>query len=434
MSSTKLTNDNEKLQTLDKIQKTAETSVSGVSSGVELDPDVANMLNLDQSLFDEYLIRNIKMRQSTPYYISFNSDSGKPDPYDVIKKDLKPGVTEKIYQEYYDNVITNDQCIIEYDFPLVSVKRILHVKQGGFSIRELCGVVARDFIDIYREQLWVPDATLQPKDLSVNTFFVFHEPITVPADPNLCVTRVTLGVEPRVILKLKDLTEQSKSKGSIKRMMKKITEIAQENALNAVQAPIIEVEPIMNPPLSLAALADSLPDEDEEEDELMTKIVNEVLPAVSESRPKKVNTNSVAENRLRLSEKIRGGASSNSGNGSSNESNRTSTESNQNESSESSSSDNIVVEDSPKKKKPAVKRSRASATKKTETKAPAKKRTKKDIAEESPVLVVPVVDSPVPVPVVVVATPSQAASGPVETQTVAPKKKAAAKRGAKKTE
>lgn len=259
----------------------------------ELNPQVADVLNLDQSLFDECLIRNIKLRHSTAYYVSFDTYTGKPDSYSDIKDKLKQHVTEQKYEEFYDNVITNDQCVIEYDFPLVSVKRVLHVKQGGFSIRELCGLVARDFADIYKEQLWVPGVTLKPGDLAVNTFFVFHEPITVPADPELCVTRVSLGIEPRVITKLKELTEQSKSKGSIKQMMKKITEIAQENALNAVQAPIIEVEPILDPPISLATLAETLPDEDEEPDELMNKIVNEILPSVrSSSNSQGQNANS----------------------------------------------------------------------------------------------------------------------------------------------
>jgi len=320
----------------------------------ELDPDIADMLNLDQSLFDEYLIRNIKMRQSTPYYVAFDCESGKPDAYETILRDLKPGITEKQFREYYDNVITNDQCVIEYDFPLVSIKRILHVKQGGFSIRELCGVVARDLADVYREQLWVPGVSLQPKDLYVNTFFVFHEPITVPADPNLCVTRISLGIEPKVITKLKELTEQSKSKGSIKLMMKKITEIAQENAMNAVQAPIIEVEPIMNPPQSLATLADSLPDEDEEHDEVMAKIVNEILPAVSNSRPKKTpNPNTVANNRLKLGKKFalpNTQNDSNSNNSFSNSNTMTTTS----ESDDGNNSNNsvIVVEaESPKKGK-----------------------------------------------------------------------------------
>jgi hypothetical protein len=269
----------------------------------ELDSNVADILNLDQALFDEYLIRNIKTRQSTSYYVIFDTETGRPEPYETVVKELKPGVTETQYTEFYDNVITNDQCVIEYDFPLVSVKRILHVKQGGFSIRELCGLISRDFADIYREQLWVPGVSLFPKDLSVNAFYVFHEPITVPADPNLCVTRIAIGVEPKVLTKLKEMTEQSKSKGTIKQMMKKITEIAQENAMNAVQAPIIEVEPIMNPPQSLATLAESLPDENEEEDELMNKIVNEILPAVANAKPKKTNQNSVANNRERTTVK-----------------------------------------------------------------------------------------------------------------------------------
>jgi hypothetical protein len=281
-----------------------ENAIKTTENGeFELDPEVANMLNLDQSLFDEYLIRNIKIRQSTAYYISFDAETGKPDSYSDIKKYLKPDVTEQQYDDFYDNVITNDQCVMEYDFPLVSIKRVLHVKQGGFSIRELCGLVARDFADIYKEEIWVPGVTLQPKDLAVNTFFVFHEPITVPANPELCVTRITLGIEPRVITKLKELTEKSKSKGSIKQMMKKITEIAQENALNAVQAPVIEVEPIMEAPQSLASLAETLPDEDEEPDDLMNKIVNEILPSVSSGIKRKDNPNSVANARLNLNKK-----------------------------------------------------------------------------------------------------------------------------------
>jgi hypothetical protein len=271
-------------------QLTAENAENAENVKPELDSDVADILNLDQALFDEYLIRNIKTRQSTSYYVIFDTETGKPETYESVVKELKPGITERQYSDFYDNVITNDQCVIEYDFPLVSVKRVLHVKQGGFSIREICSVVSRDFTDIYREQLWVPGVSLLAKDLSVNAFYVFHEPITVPADPNLCVTRIALGVEPKVLTKLKEITEQSKSKGTIKQMMKKITEIAQENAMNAVQAPIIEVEPIMEAPQSLATLADSLPDENEEEDELMNKIVNEILPAVANARPKTAAT------------------------------------------------------------------------------------------------------------------------------------------------
>jgi hypothetical protein len=270
---------------------TTQNAQNELAENTKLDSDVAEILNLDQALFDEYLIRNIKTRQSTSYYVIFDTETGRPEPYDTIVKELKPGITEQQYSDFYDNVITNDQCVIEYDFPLVSVKRTLHVKQGGFSIREICGVVSRDFADIYREQLWVPGVSLLAKDLSVNAFYVFHEPITVPADPNLCVTRISLGVEPKVLTKLKEITEQSKSKGTIKQMMKKITEIAQENAMNAVQAPIIEVEPIMDAPQSLASLADSLPDENEEEDELMNKIVNEILPAVANTRSKKKSSN-----------------------------------------------------------------------------------------------------------------------------------------------
>jgi hypothetical protein len=78
-----------------------------------------------------------------------------------------------------------------------------------------------------------------------------------------------------------------------------------------------------------------------------------------------------------------------------------------------------------------VKRTRTSTTTKNETKAPAKKRTKKDSVNEVNE-VNEVKPEPTAVPVI---TPSQAPSGPVETQTaVAPKKKVAAKRGAKKTE
>jgi len=363
-------------------------------------------------LFDEYLIRNIKMRQSTPYYVSFSSETGRPDSYEAIKKELKPGVTEQMFVEYYDNVITNDQCILEYDFPLVSVKRILHVKQGGFSIRELCGVVCRDFIDIYREQLWVPDATLQPKDLCVNTFFVFNEPITVPADPNLCVTRITLGIEPKVIMKLKDLTEQSKSKGSIKRMMKKITEIAQENALNAVQAPIIKVEPIMKTPMSLATLADSLPDEDEEDDDTMTKIVTEILPEVAPH---------VKEAQRQRTSDSKGSVVTTSSSSRTSSSVETIT---------NSSMDESVAQDSPKKdakKKPAAKRARTSTTTKT-TKAPPKKKTKETIEPE-----VEAVSSANPV---ASATPVPAPAGPTDDATgkpaAAPKKKGALKKGSVK--
>jgi len=179
---------------------------------------------------------------------------------------------------------------------------MIHEKKGGYSIRELCELITKDLLNTYEDPRWVPGVSLMPKDLSVNTFFIFHEPITVPANPDLCVTRITLGIEPRVITKLKELTEHSKSKGSIKKMMLKITEISQENALNAVQAPIVEIESILKIPESLAAIAETLPDEDEEEDELMNKIVNEILPAVSgpPKAKRKPNPNSVANNRKKL--------------------------------------------------------------------------------------------------------------------------------------
>jgi len=114
MSTTEIKNPKKTKKPKKEIEEMEEKS----EEEFEIDPDLASMLELDQSLFDEYLIRNIKMRQSTPYYISFDCGTGEVDSYETALKNLKEGITSEQYVNYYDNVITNDQCVIEYDFPL----------------------------------------------------------------------------------------------------------------------------------------------------------------------------------------------------------------------------------------------------------------------------------------------------------------------------
>lgn len=155
-------------------------------------------MSVPDPLFDEYVFRTMKINQSQKYFISFDLLRGQIEDFNTAKKNLRKGIKKSDFDSYYNTVITQDQCVVEFEFPLVvTTKRVLLNTQGGFTIKKLCNEIHKSYEKILeKEKDWIPNSfkdLVKNHDLILKCLFVYDEPKMPTLDCQ--VTRVFMGIE-----------------------------------------------------------------------------------------------------------------------------------------------------------------------------------------------------------------------------------------------